>query len=276
MAGKVRKALKAIRAIQISFFVLFVFGSLFGWHIHTVYRMAAASSPFGEPLFEREVLETYGQRINAELNAKNVDLAIISRAGQKRSQLPEGVDFTHSAFWIRQADGTYAVYNLYHGEENRLVSTLVKDEPADFLRLTRERDVGIIIPTQEAQLRLIDYITSPRYGEVHQVNYSLISNPFDTRFQNCNEFMLDSMAAMFWDTPNSTLIKQKYQGVLQPKTLEASFIRRHIGPIVDERLIMSDHEQKIMTTTRQTLAQFLRSQNALETAYILELGQENE
>jgi len=245
---------------------------MFGWHIHTVYRMAAASSPFGEPLFEREILERYGQEIIAELNSNDVELAIISRAGQKRSKLPEGVEFTHSAFWIRTSDGSYDVYNLYHGETNRLISSLVTDKPADFLRLTREHDVGIIIPTQDAQTRIVDYIRSPRYGEVHQVNYSLISNPFDPRFQNCNEFMLDSLAAMFWNMPNATNIKDRYKELLEPTELKASFIRQKIGPIVDERLIMDDHNKVILTTTRKTLIQFLESQNALDRAYILDLS----
>jgi len=119
--------------------------------------------------------------------------------------------------------------------------------------------------------KLINYIRSPRYGEVHQVNYSLISNPFDPRLQNCNEFMLDSLAAMFWETPNSMDIKTRYQNVLKPTELKASFIRRKIGPVVDERLILDDHEDEIWTTTRQTLAQFLESQEALDKAYVMDL-----
>lgn len=274
MGGRFDKAVKSIRLVQVSFFLLFVFASMFGWHVHTVYRMAVASSPMGEPLFERDLLEDYGEQIISHLADNNVQAAIISRAGQKRSKLPDGVKFTHSAFWvIEQKDGAphYAVYNLYHGEENRLISSLVKDDPADFLRLTREHDVGVIIPTKEAQEKLIHYIRSPRYGEVHQVNYSLISNPYDPRLQNCNEFMLDSLAAMFWGTPISTDIKAKYDGVLEPTELKASFMRRKVGPIVDERLIMDDHGDEILTTTRQTLAQFLDSQGALEKAYIMDL-----
>lgn len=272
------KIIRPIRLIQVTFFVLFITGSFFGWHIHTVYRQAVASSPIGERLFERELLEGYGTRIIDELSSQKVRAAIISRSGQKRSKLPDGVMFTHSAFWIYEPKdietGTapyYKVYNLYHGEENRLVSSLVKDDPADFLRLTREHDVGIIIPTEDTQDKLIAYINSPRYGEVHQVNYSLISNPYDSRFQNCNEFMLDSLAAMFWETPNTTEIKSRFETVLKPTELKASFARRKVGPIVDERLIMTDHEDKILTTTRQTLAQFLDSQGALERAYVLDL-----
>ncbi len=274
MKTRTDKVIRSVRLVQICFFLLFVGGSFFGWHIHTVYRMAVASSPMGEPLFERALLEDYGEQIISHLTDSDVKVAIISRAGQKRRKLPKGVKFTHSAFWVFEPkDGTphYAVYNLYHGEENRLISSLVKDDPADFLRLTREHDVGVIIPTAAAQAKLMEYIKSPRYGEVHQINYSLISNPFDARLQNCNEFMLDSLAAMFWETPNSTEIKTRYKDVLKPTELKASFIRRKVGPVVDERLIMADHEEDILTTTRQTLAQFLESQGALEKAYIMDL-----
>ncbi len=276
MPGLLQKIARPIRILQFSFFMLFVFGSFFGWHIHTVYRQVVASSPIGEPLFDRALLEEYGEQIITHLADKEVKAAIVSRSGQKRSKLPDGVAFTHSAFWLFEPkeDGSphYAVYNLYHGEENRLISSLVKDSPADFLRLTREHDAGIIIPTPAVQQQMIDYITSERYGEVHQINYSLISNPYDARFQNCNEFMLDSLAAMFWDTPNSAVIKEKFETVLAPTELKASIIRKKIGPVVDERLIMTDHEGPILTTTRQTLAKFIDSQGGLAEDYILELG----
>ena len=276
MAGKLKALLRPIRIIQIGFFLLFAAGSMFGWHIHTVYRHFVASSPTGEPLFERELLEQYGSAIIEELSSNDVKAAIVSRSGQPRNKLPEGVEYTHSAFWLYEPkdDGSpyYAVYNLYHGEENRLISSLVKDDPADFLKLTREHDVGIIIPNAKTQQDLIKYINSPRYGEVHQINYSLISNPFDERFQNCNEFMLDSLAAMMWDTPNSGLIKEGLKDMLQPTELKTSFIREKIGPVIDERLIVTDHDGPILTTTRQTLAQFLEAHEVLDKAYVLHLS----
>ncbi len=278
MKSSLGKILFSMNILRWGLFALFLSASMFGWHIHTVYRQIVASSPIGEPLFERELLETYGQKIISELASNNVRAAIISRSGQPRKKLPEGVEYTHSAFWLYEpkADGTphYAVYNLYHGEENRLISSLVKDDPADFLKLTREHDVGIIIPDSKTQMELIEYINSPRYGEVHQVNYSLISNPFDSRYQNCNEFMLDSLAAMVWGTPNSSVIKERFKTTLKPTELKSSFIRRRIGPIVDERLIVTDHEGPLLTTTRQTLAQFLSDEGRLEKAYALKLGRD--
>jgi len=252
--------------------VLFIASSVFGWHIHTVYRQVVASTNVGPALFKAETLDKYGNTITAELRQKNVKAAIISRSGQPRNKLPDGVMFTHSAFFLYQDETQdYAVYNLYHGEENRLVSSLITDTPADFLRLLRERDAGFIIPDAATQEQLYNYITSPTYGTVHQVNYSLISNPYDPRLQNCNEFMLDTLAAMVWNTTDSLAIKARFKDMLRPSELKASFIRRHIGPLVDERLVMNDHDEKIWTTTSQTLANFLKDENRLAAHYMLNL-----
>jgi len=260
--------------------ILFFAGGGFAWHLKIVYQSWVASTSKGEPLFERELLEDYGDQIISELVKQNVKLAIVSRSGQPRKQLPGGVMYTHSAFWLYAPKVTetgeeiphYAVYNLYHGEENRLKSSLVVDAPADFLKLTREHDVGLIIPNGETQNLLATYLTSSKYGEVHQENYSLISNPFDARWQNCNEFMLDSMAAAFWEVVHPKAIKARLEKSLKPTTIEASLVRRTFGPMIDERLIMDDQSKTIFTTTRQTLADFLESEGRLERAYILKLS----
>jgi len=259
--------------VLIGFFLtLFIASSIFGWHIHTVYRQVVASTNVGPALFDEQTLDRYGKTITAELRKKNVKAAIVSRSGQPRNKLPQGVMFTHSAFFLHQPETQdYAVYNLYHGEENRLISSLVADTPADFLRLLRERDAGFIIPDKATQEQLYNYITSPTYGAVHQVNYSLISNPYDARMQNCNEFMLDTLAALVWDTTDSLAIKARFKDTLRPSELKASFIRRHIGPLVDERLVMTDHDDKIWTTTSQTLANFLEDEGRLAAHYVLNL-----
>ncbi len=251
---------------------LVIIGSLFGWHIHTVYRQVTASTNVGPALFAADVLKAYGKTITNDLRANNVKAAIISRSGQPREKLPEGVMFTHSAFFLYEPEtDNYAVYNLYHGEKNRLKSSLATDTPADFLRLLRERDAGLIIPTPEFQDALYNYITSEKYGEVHQADYSLISNPYDARFQNCNEYMLDSLAALVWDTKDISEIKSRFKEMLRPSELKANFIRRHIGPLVDERLVMDDHDDKIWTVTSQTLANFLADEGQLQSHYMIDL-----
>ncbi len=256
-----------VAAFEVLALLIAVFG--FGWHLKTVYSGFVASTDQGDALFERDVLEDYGQQILDELIRQDVKTAIISRSGQKREKLPEGVMFTHSAFFRRNDQGGYDVYNLYHGEENRLISSLVTDRPADFLRLLQEKDAGILIPDAATQDQLYDFLESPEYKAVHQVNYSLISNPFDLRFQNCNEFMLYVVAAMFWETTDTEAIRQRLMKTIEPNKLKASPIRRHIGPKIDERLIMEDHDGEILTTTFGTLTQLFEREGRLDTSYVL-------
>lgn len=244
-----------------------VFG--YGWHIRTVYTGYVASTDSGDPLFPRETLEDYGQQILDELNAKDVKLAVISRSGQAREKLPEGVMFTHSAFFRRNANGRYDVYNLYHGEENRLRSTLVTDTPADFLRLLQERDAGILIPDAETQDLLYDFLESPDYPAVHQPDYSLISNPFDLRWQNCNELMLYAIAGAIWETTDREVLRQNLTETITPTELKVSPLKRHFGPMIDERLILDDHGEKVSTTTFGTLTQLFEATGRLDESYVL-------
>ncbi len=244
-----------------------VFG--YGWHIKTVYAGYQASTDSGDPLFDRATLENYGAQILEELQRKDVQLAIVSRSGQAREDLPKGVIFTHSAFFRRNADGGYDVYNLYHGEENRLRSSLVTDTPADFLRLLREKDAGILIPNANTQATLHAFLESPNYPAVHQKNYSLISNPFDLRWQNCNELMLYAVAAAIWETTDRAVLMEKLQATITPQTLEVSRLRRHLGPKIDERLILTDHDEIVQTTTFGTLTQLFESTGRLDQSYVL-------
>ena len=82
-----------------------VFG--YGWHLRDVYLGFNASTDAGDAFFPRDTLENYGEQILDELKRKDVKFAVISRAGQAREKLPEGVMFTHSAFFRRNAASDY-------------------------------------------------------------------------------------------------------------------------------------------------------------------------
>jgi len=84
----------------------------------------------------------------------------------------------------------------------------VTDTSVDFLRLLQERDAGILIPTSAVQTQLYDMLENPKYAAVHQADYSLISNPLDLRWQNCNEFMLYAVAATIWDTTDRKALRR--------------------------------------------------------------------
>lgn len=241
----------------------------FGWHLKGIYQGYVASTDRGDSLYSAEVLADYGQQITDELKVKDAEVAILSRAGQPRKNLPKGVAYTHSAFFVRQNGGKYSVFNLYHEEENRLKSYLKTDQPADFLRLLREPDAGITIPDIKTQAALKAFIGSPNYTAMHTQDYSLISNPFDLRWQNCNEFMLYALGGFLWNTTDKTAVKDRLIKTLDPTPLNVSPIRRFYGPKIDERLILADHGKTVQTTTSSDLAELLQKEGRLSETYRL-------
>jgi hypothetical protein len=264
-------SIKLIAAIIAAGLLIGVFG--FGRHLNLHYTSLIASTQNAKPLLDMQVIEGFSTRFVDELNERNIELAIVSRAGQPRDRLPVGVSYTHSAFWVSNDVGGYDVYNLYHGEENRLISSLIKDLPIDFLTPTRAKDFGVILPTPAFQKIMKAHILSDDYGRAHNPNYSLISNPFDTGFQNCNEFLLDELASVVWREVDKTKLKVGIKKQLKPTEIKAGFIRRHVAPYVDERLVMSDHGKQIFTTTRLDLLEFLKSQNVFDQDFILDFNE---
>src|SRR5262245_64740219 len=75
-----------------------------------------------------EEAAVFSKQVERDLAAKGARLAIVFRTGRARSELPDGISYTHGAFWvyspIQLEDGRnisgYAVYNLYHGDGEKL------------------------------------------------------------------------------------------------------------------------------------------------------------
>lgn len=222
----------------------------------------------------------FADQIEARLLADNVQTAIVFRTGRPRSKLPKGISFTHGAFWVqsdvRMSDGeirkAYAVYNLFHGEGDLVLSSyLHQDWPADFTAGSVVDDVGIIVPVPDLQEKLQAAVLDPSYSRVHIAYYSLISNPFDGRYQNCNEFMLDVIVSRQWDIDPYPAIKQKLRELgFEASVIKPGLLQRVLGPELDPRLRIDDHDGPIATVTYESIAGFLKAQNLLKEAFILQ------
>lgn len=217
----------------------------------------------------------FSKQIERDLAARGARLALVFRAGQPRENLPDGVRYTHGAIWVHSqletADGRqihgYAVHNLYHREDNRRRSELVQDWPLNFTLGDVEGEVGVIIPSPEMQARLVRLLAGGGGDRLHQPDYSLISNPFDLRFQNCTEYLLDLVAAAAWETTDRAQIKANLRAHFQPAGIDAGPLGRLFGPLADERVRLDDHRGAIRTTTYASLAGFMERYGLLTEAY---------
>ena len=222
----------------------------------------------------------FSKQIERDLAAKGARVAVVFRSGMDREKLPKGIRYTHGAFWVYQAlvneDGEefngYAVYNLYNSTEKPQESYLEQDFPINFALPMKVEEVGVIVPTPEIQRRILAVMASSSYSALHEPAYSLISNPHDARYQNCNEFMLDVISAGIWETDDRAQLKANLGAAFKPTKIEANVFERFFAPIVDRRLITKDHRGKggLFTTTFSSLGGFMSEYNFADAVYELQ------
>jgi hypothetical protein len=231
------------------------------------------------PHFTAAEAAGFSKQVERDLAAKGARVAMVFRAGRGREQLPEGISYTHGAFWvyrtIRTADGQslsgYAVYNLYAGDGkswSKIESRLVQDYPLDFTQGSTVDDMGVIIPSPEMQRRIIAVIDSPTYAKVHNPAYSLVANPWSRRYQNCNNFMLNVIGAAVWETDDPARITADLKAHYKPTIVKANAVLRLFGPIADQRLRTDDQQGPIRTATYESIAAFMKENNLLQESYV--------
>ena len=230
------------------------------------------------PHFTAPEAAAFSKQVERDLASRGAKVAMVFRTGRPRSQLPEGISYTHGGFWvyrtIKTADGKtqqgYAVYNLYAGDGkawSKIESRLVQDYPFDFTRGSTVDDMAVIIPSPEMQRRIIAVIDSPTYQAVHNPHYSLVANPWKRTYQNCNNFMLNVIAAAIWKTSDPDQITADLKAHYKPTLVKANAVLRLFGPIADQRLRTDDQQGPIRTATYESMAEFMRENNLLEATY---------
>ena len=235
--------------------------------------VAGAESGSGEATvskrFSPEAAADFSKEIEKVLAAKSARVAIVFRTGSKRDKLPDGIEYTHGAFWVYQpiqrADGSimrgYVAWNLFHGDgESRpkTQSYLATDFPFEFVGASAVDDLAVIIPTPEIQRRVLTMMANGDYDKLHDRDYSLIASPYDDQFQNCNEFMLDVIASAVWETTDYYQLKTNLSAHFEATRVKTGLLKRAFGPMADDRLKLGDHRGKpIRTVTYASLSNFM-------------------
>lgn len=225
----------------------------------------AGSASGGPPQFPADKLIELSKKVEREAAARGAVVAIISRVGRPASELPDGIEFTHVGFAVYSKitldDGRvipgYAVYNLYQSDETRNSSYLLQDYPLDYYASVHELKAGIIIPTPELQRRLLKVIFSDTYKALHNPRYSAVSNPSNTRYQNCTEFVLDVINAAIYETSDYRKIKTNIEAYFTPQRVAENPVKLLLGSIFIADITTSDHAGPVATATFWSIARYL-------------------
>ncbi len=246
------------------FFLLFAF--LTTIDAHAAGFSSASSSQTEQPHFTAEQIIKFSKKVEKTMAAKGARVAILARMGRPRSELPEGMHFTHVAFTVyseittndgRKLPG-YAIYNLYQEDAHPDASDLVQDFPVDFFAGVAELEAGIIVPSPELQKRLLETIASPTYAKLHDPHYSVIANPYTLGRQNCTEFVLDVVNSAIYQTDDINKIKANEKNYFVAQKVNVNPFKLLLGSMFSREVSTSDQKGPAVTATFETIGEYLK------------------
>lgn len=134
------------------------------------------------------------QRSMQKLDASGAQVAIIARAGQDLSKY--GLRYSHVGLaWRDHPAGRWVVVQLLN-DCGTAHSALYNDGLGNFfLSGLYQYKAQLILPSPEVQQRLAQVLASRTPQRLHEPKYSMLSYAWSTRYQNSNQWVLETLAA---------------------------------------------------------------------------------
>lgn len=226
----------------------------------------AGSTAAANAILPKAQVAQFSDKVQQVLAKNGAQVAIVSRMGRDPREMPEGITYTHVAFWVYSeitlADGSkgagYRAYNLYQDAQKSSRSYLMQDSPADFFAGAQRLDAGVIVPDKRLQAKLLRVIASPTYKALHNRRYSVLSNPNTGQFQNCTEHLMDVVMASLYGTGDRAQIKANMAAHFTPSVIKVSEQKRAWGPVLSQALTTRDHGDQIKTATFGSIVRFMK------------------
>jgi len=134
------------------------------------------------------------QRSMQALDASGAQVAIIARAGQNLAQY--GLRYSHVGLaWRDHPAGRWVVVQLLN-DCGTADSALFNDGLGNFfLSGLYQYKAELILPSPEVQQRLAQVLASRTPQRLHEPKYSMLAYAWSTRYQNSNQWALETLAA---------------------------------------------------------------------------------
>jgi len=245
--------------------------------IWNVTAFAGSSQSDGAAQFEPQAIASFAKKVERAAAKRGARVFLLSRVGRPSAELPPGLEYTHVGFGVYSQittdDGRtvpgYAMYNLYQRADQPDRSHIVVDFPADFFGAVYELKAAILIPKPELQRRLLKVIGSNTHKDLHNPRYSAISNPFNTKLQNCTEYLLDVIQAAIYETDDVAQIKKNSQTYFEPQEIHVNPFKLLLGTLFMPDISVSDHDGEIATATFTTVAKYLEKYGMVDEQFTL-------
>jgi hypothetical protein len=140
------------------------------------------------------------QRTRAALEQTDAQVVLIARVGQDLSKY--GVRYSHMAYaWRDHPQGRWLVVHELN-QCGTATSSLFNEGLGNFfLDGMFSYEARIVVPSADVQQRLAAMLASNTPRRMHAPRYNMLAYPFNTAYQNSNQWVLESWAAAMSEFP---------------------------------------------------------------------------
>jgi hypothetical protein len=212
-----------------------------------------------------------GERLRDQLEASGASAALVGRIGLNLSEF--GQRYTHMGLAVRDhVRKRWQVMHLFNpcgkSESEILVQPLEKFYEVDLY----DYEGLVITPSYARQAALRTAFMNPATTRLlHNSAYNLIAHPFNTRFQNSNQWILE-MAALAIEGQGGIRDRAAAQSWLkaqgfEPGNIRIPNMRRSVARLFSANVSFADHtqeeyeKQQYLVVTVDAIARFLATQD---------------
>jgi hypothetical protein len=163
---------------------------------------AAGQACIEKPLAAADVRAgmTLALDVRNALDREHAQIALVARVGRDLSRY--GLRYSHVAFaWRGHPRGDWTMVEALN-QCGTATSALYDDGLANFfLDDMFAYQAKVVIPSPEVQRRIADVLAAGDGGRFHEPRYNLVAYPFATRYQNSNQWLLETLADALAERP---------------------------------------------------------------------------
>ncbi len=204
--------------------------------------------------------------VTRTLDDAHANVAIVARVGRDLSRY--GLRYSHVAFaWREHPRGGWTMVE----ELNRCgsaESALFDDGVGDFfLDDMFAYEAAIVVPSAGVQRRIGALLAARRGGDFHEAHYNLVAYAWSTRYQNSNQWVLETIAGALDD--RAPRLRRDAQTWLRahaftPGTIHVTALERFGAALTQSNVTFDDHPPdrrmagRIDVVTAESVLAFVR------------------
>ena len=234
-----------------------------------------------EPLNVDEVRRSLdlAQRTFAALDASGATVAVVARAGQDLSKY--GLDYSHMGIVVRDhAAGRWTVVHELNACGTAESDLFVEGVGNFFLTDLYRYRAQVVIPGPDVQARVAALLAGRTARRLHEPHYNMLSYVYSTRYQNSNQWVLETLAAASApagavETRAEAQSWLKGQGY-RVRTVEIPAVTRLGARMFRANVAFDDHpfDQRmagqIDTVSTDAVVDFVRGRNPQARVFVVE------